>query len=49
MGETQGESNGDDMDLEGVVTITVAVVVDMAERTGIRIISEIHQNGPSMT
>ena len=49
MGETQGGSNGEDMDLEGVVTITVAEVVDIAEHTGIQIISEIHQNGPSMT
>ena len=49
MGETQGGSDREDMDLEGVVTITVAMVVDIAEHTGIRIISEIHQNGPSMT
>ena len=48
MGETQEESDGEDMNHEGVVTITVAVVVDIAEHTGIRIISEIHQNGPSM-
>ena len=48
MGETQGGSDGGDLVREGVVTM-LAVVVDLAEPTGIRIISEIHQNGPSMT